>query len=86
MIVRAADEENERFYGEHGISPSQILSGQVGTPFDASNSLYSTWNAVVPQSIHMSGSSGSGKCPGGLSGQGASDNGSVIEGEAPRHS
>lgn len=64
MTVRAADEENERFYGIHGISPSQILSGQVGTPFDASYLLYSTLDALAQQSIHMSGLPGSGKCPG----------------------
>ena len=68
MIVRAADEENERFYGEHGISPSQNLSGRVSTLFDASNSLHSTLDALAQRSIHMSGFPGSGKCPGGTVG------------------
>ena len=64
MTIRSADEENERFYGVHGVSQSQILSGQVGTPFDASDQLYSTLDALTQQSMHMSGLPGSGKCPG----------------------
>lgn len=64
MTIRAADEENERFYGVHGISQTQILSGQVGTPFDASDHLYGTLDALTQQSMHMSGLPGSGNCPG----------------------
>lgn len=64
MIIRAADEANEQFYGVDGISPSQILSGEVGTPSGASDHLYSTLDALSQQSMHMSGLPGSGKCPG----------------------
>lgn len=64
MIFRTADEENERFDGVHGVSQTQILSGQVGTPFDASDHLYRTLDALTQQSMHISGLPGSGKCPG----------------------
>lgn len=64
MIIRAADAENERFYGVSGIAGSEILSGQVGTPSGVSDHLQNILNALDQQSLHMSGLPESGNCPG----------------------
>ena len=64
MIICAADAENEQFYGVHGISPRQILAGEVSTPSGASDLLYNTLNALYQRSPHLNGLPGPGKRPG----------------------
>jgi len=64
MVIREANDENERFYGVPGVSAKEILSGQTKTSSSASDQLYSTLTALDKQIQSLSGLPKSGKCPG----------------------
>lgn len=64
LEIRAADGENERFYGVPGVSVEEILSGQVESPSGASAQLNSTLTALEQQNPSLSGLPKPGNCPG----------------------
>lgn len=64
LVIRAADGENEGFYGVPGVSVEEILSGQVNSPSGASAQLNSTLNALEQQNPSLSGLPKPGSCPG----------------------
>lgn len=64
LLIRPADQENEKFYGVPGVSVEEILSGQVKSPSDAPAQLNRTLNALEQPNSSLSGLPKAGNCPG----------------------
>lgn len=64
LKIYQAQDENDRYYGVHGISAKEILSGQAKGPSGGASTLRTTITALDTQSGDYSGLPASGSCPG----------------------